>query len=164
VQPYGAIGVGLAALVAYGLLRPALGSPRTPSVSSLALSRGQAVFVRGPTGRSLLIVQGRADARGLVDGVADHLAPWEHKLDRVVVLDPGAERALGLTLARYPTDQLTRAGPPLRLDLGAGQSLTVSSIATDGELVVQVVPGASVAEGEPRSGPTTFAARPGSAN
>ncbi len=152
LAPYWVIGFGVAALAVVGLTRPT----GRASVSQLALSRGQAVFVRGPTGRTLLIVQGSADAQGLVNAVADHLAVWEHKLDQVVVLDPGAERALGLTLARYPADQLTRAGPPLRLDLGADQSVTVAS--TNGRLSV------SVAASEARLAPTTFAARPGSAD
>jgi competence protein ComEC len=165
LRPYGAMGAGLVALAVFGVMRPTLGASGRPSVSPLTLSRGQAVFVRGPTGRTTLIVQGRADARGLLSGVADHLALWEHKLDQVIVLDPGAERAVSLTLARYPTDQLTRAGPSLQLDLGAGQRLSVSSTSADGQLSVRVeAPGASDAEGRPRSGPTTFAARPGSAD
>jgi competence protein ComEC len=154
LAPYWLLGVGLTALAVLALTRP---SSRA-SASQLELSRGQAVFVRGPGGRTTLIVQGSADARGLADDVADQLAVWEHKLDHVIVLDPGAERAVGLTLARYPADQLTRAGPPLRLDLGADQRLTVATAGSSNRLLV------SVAAPEPRSGPTTFAARPGSAN
>jgi competence protein ComEC len=154
LTPYCLIGLCFAALAAFGGMRP---SGRA-SVSPLPLSRGQAVLVRGPTGRTTLVVEGSADGRALADDVAAHLAVWEHKLDRVVVLDPQAERAIGLTLARYPADQLTRAGPPLRVDLGAGQSLTVAS--AGGRLEVSIAAAASA----PRSGPTTFAARPGSAD
>ncbi len=162
LRPLGAMGVGLAALAALGVLRPALGASGRSSVSPLTLSRGQAVFVRGPTGRTTLVVQGPADGRGLVRGVADHLALWEHKLDQLIVLDPGAERAVALTRAHYPADQLTRAHAPLWLDLGAGQRLLVSS--EDGRLSAQIDPAVLLAEAGSRSGPTTFAARPGSAD
>jgi competence protein ComEC len=164
LRPYGGVGVGLAAVAVLGVMRPAPGAAGRASVSPLPLSRGQAVFVRGPAGRTTLVVEGRADARGLVSGVADHLALWEHKLDQVIVLDPGAERALGLTLARYPADHFTRAGPPLWVDLGAGQGLVVSSTSADSPLSVELESRVAAAEGGPRSGPTTFAARPGSAN
>jgi ComEC/Rec2-related protein len=128
------------------------------SIAPLALSRGEAVFVRGPTGRTALVVRGSADGRALAQDVADHLAVFEHKLDRVIVLDPGAEKALGLTLARYPADQLTRAPAGTQLNLGAGQLLTVAS--TGGRLAVTIAP----AETRPTSGLTTSAARPGSAD
>jgi hypothetical protein len=154
LTPYCLIGLCCAAVAAFGGMRHF----GRASVSPLALSRGQAVFVRGPTGRTTLIVQGSTDGRALVDDVAAHLAVWEHKLDQVVVLDAAAERAIGLTLARYPADQLTRAGPPLSVDLGAGQSLTVAS--ASGRLEVSIAASAAA----PRSGSTTFAARPGSAD
>jgi hypothetical protein len=131
------------------------------SVVRLPAGRGEAVFVRGPTGRTALVVQGSADGRAVASGVADQLAVWEHKLDQVVVLDPGAERAVRITLARYPTDQLTRAGPPFELDLGAGQTLAVTS---SGERLSVAVVAVPVAAAGPTSGPTTSAARPGSAD
>jgi ComEC/Rec2-related protein len=124
------------------------------SIAPLPLSRGEAIFVRGPTGQTALVVRGSADGRALAQDVADHLAVFEHKLDRVIVLDPGAEKSLGLTLARYPADQLTRAPAGAQLDLGAGQLLTVAS--TGGRLAVSVAP----AETRPTSGLTTSAARP----
>jgi competence protein ComEC len=154
---WGLIGTSICALALIGLLQP---DGRT-SVSELALSSGQAVFVRGPNGRTTLVVEGGpggAGGRALASGVADHLAVWEHKLDQVIVLDPAAERAVGLTLSRYPADQFTRAGPPLRMDLGARQFLTVTT--TDGRLQVSVAASAPALT----SGLTTFAARPGSAD
>jgi len=130
---------------------------RQSGVTPLALGRGQAVFIRGPTGRTALVVQGSTDGRLLVDQVADHLAVWEHKLDLVIVCDPGAERAVGLTLARYPADQLVRGTPASqRLNVGMGQALSVTS--AGGQLAV------SIAEAVPTLAPTTSAARPGSAD
>jgi hypothetical protein len=123
----------------------------------LALERGQAVFIRGPTGRTALVVQGSTDGRVLVEQVADHLAVWEHKLDLVIVRDAGAERALGLTLARYPAEQLVRdTSASARLDVGATQTLSITS--PGGNLSVSIV------QADPTSAQTTSAARPGSAD
>jgi competence protein ComEC len=128
-----------------------------PAVMPLALERGQAVFIRGPTGRTALVVQGSTDGRVLVEQVADHLAVWEHKLDLVVVRDAGAERALGLTLARYPAEQLVRdTSASARLDVGATQTLSITS--PGGNLSVSIV------QADPTSAQTTSAARPGSAD
>ncbi|MBV9579397.1 MAG: ComEC/Rec2 family competence protein [Chloroflexi bacterium] len=137
--PAGLISACAVALVLLLLMRPG----GQVAVSSLSLGRGEAVFVRGPTGRTTLVVRGNADARALADAVADHLDVWEHKLDQVIVLDPGAQKALGLTLARYPADELTRAPPDSQVDLGAGQTLTIAS--DGGRLAVAVAtPGARV--------------------
>jgi ComEC/Rec2-related protein len=149
------LGACLGALTLLNFMRP----DGRASVTRLAAGDGDAVFVRGPNGRTALIVQGSANGRALADAVASQLAVWEHKLDQVVVMDPSAERAVGATLARYPTDQFTRAGPPFRLDLGAGQTLVVAS--SGGRLAVSVV---AVSEARLTSGPTTFAARPGPAD
>jgi competence protein ComEC len=148
-------GIGAACLGAAAVLSLTRGDGRL-SITRLPLSAGQAVFIRGPTGQTTLVVTGRADSRALADRVADHLALWEHKLDRVVVLDPGAEKALGLTLARYPADELTRASSAAQVPAGPGQTLTVAS--ERGQLLV------SAPEPGPTSGPTTSAARPGSAD
>jgi hypothetical protein len=149
------LGACLGALTLLSLMRP----DGRVSITRLAAGRGDAVFVRGPSGRTALIVQGAADGRAVAAGVAGQLAVWEHRLDQVIVVDASAERAVGTTLARYPTDQLTRAGPPFRLDLGAGQALTVAS--SRERLAVSVV---AVSEVRPMSGQTTSAARPGSAD
>jgi hypothetical protein len=110
-------------------------------VDQLTVDRGQAVFVRDPAGRAALVVRGRPDAVSLANQVAEHLAVWEHKLDVVVVADANASRAVALTLARYPADRLIQlATPQSRVDVGSGVLIDL------------------------RSGPTTSAARPGSAN
>jgi hypothetical protein len=116
-------------------------------VETLRLGQGQAVFVRGPSGRNALVVLGRADAIALVNQVADHLLLWEHRLDDVVALDASAEASLGVTLARYPAGELIRGAATL--DLGGGQTLSASAL--DGRIAIQSL----------RSGLTTFGARPG---
>ena len=139
-------------------------------IEGLALNRGQAIFVRAPNGRTALITFGRADAGALASQVAEHLAIWEHQLDDVVALDQSAEQALGLTLERYPALQRMRATAPVRLDLGDGAKLTLRVV--DGQL--RVAAGSASAspmdaaraefERASTSVPTTFAARPGSAD
>jgi hypothetical protein len=123
-------------------------------IESLSAGAGEAVFIRGPTGRTALLVSGRADAIAVVNHVAGHLAVWEHRLDSAVVLDSSAERAVRLTLARYPAAELIQARTPTRLDVGGGAVIDVTSV---GGRV-------SVAVAELRSAPTTSAARPGSAD
>jgi len=103
--------------------------------------------VRGPTGRTALVALGGGSATQLVGGVADHLMVWEHSLDQVVSFDARATSALSTTLARYPTQDLVHAQSAVRLDMGGGQILEVSSAA--GQLVATT------------SGLTTSAARPG---
>jgi competence protein ComEC len=112
----------------------------------LAVGRGEAYFARGPTGRSALIVAGRADAVALETQVADHLAIWEHKLDAVVAADSSAHRALIPLLQRYPPDQLVENASGTPVQLGSGDDLSVGE--TNGRLVLST------------SAPTTFAARP----
>jgi hypothetical protein len=122
-------------------------------VEPLALPRGQAVFIRGPTGHTALVVVGSPSPNGLASQVADHLAVWEHHLDAVVALDPQAEAALGPTLARYPPARSVVVSElPLKVDVGGAQTLQIAD--TDGQLVVA----------ELRSAPTTSAARQGSAS
>jgi competence protein ComEC len=121
-------------------------------VDRLALERGEAIFIRGPTGRTVLVANGRVDAHVLIEQVADRLAVWEHKLHTVVALDARAERALALTLAQYPADQVVGPGADMRVDLGGGRWLDVS--AADGRV--------SLNHATTRSGPTPSAARPGS--
>jgi ComEC/Rec2-related protein len=119
----------------------------------LALDRGQAVFVRGPTGRTALIVAGKAPATTLVDQVAGHLAVWEHSLDAVVTLDAQAQSAVGLTVERYPAMQ--------RIDLPASSDTRVYAAATALD-VSYAENRLSVVVAAPTSGPTTSAATPGS--
>jgi hypothetical protein len=98
-------GVCLVGAAVCGMLRP----DGEVHIDPLAVPGGQATFVGGPTGQTALIVSGRPDGAQLVSQVAGHLAVWQHKLDRVVALDATSERALRLTLDRYPADQLIRA-------------------------------------------------------
>ena len=134
-------------------------------VERLSLARGEAVFIRGPTGRTALVVRGPAEAPSLVREVAGHLALWEHKLDAAVQLDASAGKALTLTLSRYPADQqLVLSGNDTArqitlqgtgdVDLGGGAVLEVAR--PDGRV--------SVRYRRLTSGPTTSAARPGSAD
>jgi hypothetical protein len=140
-------------------------------VDRLALERGEAIFIRGPTGRTALVANGRIDTRVLVDQVADRLAVWEHKLHTVVALDARAERGLALVLAQYPADQVIGPGADMRVDLGGGRSLDIS--AADGRVSLDFartprgvhedyVRTASEGYARTTSAPTTSAARPGS--
>jgi competence protein ComEC len=94
-------------------------------VHSLAQTRGEAVLIRGPTGRTALVVGGRLDGAQLAAQVADHLDVWEHRLDAVLQLDSDAQAGLGLTLARYPAAQQLDAATDARLDLGGGAALDI---------------------------------------
>ena len=93
-------------------------------VQRLTQARGEAVFIRGPTGRTLLVAGGRLDGVQLATQVADNLAVWEHRLDSVLLLDPDAQAGLGPALARYPTEQLD-AAVDARLDVGGGAALDI---------------------------------------
>jgi competence protein ComEC len=119
----------LAAMALLQLVRP----DGRLHIQPLNAGRGEAVLIRGPTGRTALIVGGRADAAMLAGQVADHLALWEHKLDSVLGLDPAAETSLGLTLARYPADQRLSADRDERIDLGGGAVLDVYAHAPDSQ-------------------------------
>jgi competence protein ComEC len=107
-------------------------------VDALSAGRGQAVLIRGPTGRTALVVAGRVDSAMLASQVADHLAVWEHRLDSVLPLDSAAEAGLASTLARYPADW--RINAPIedeRIDLGGGAAIDTYSSAADGQAVAQ---------------------------
>ena len=126
-------------------------------VQPLRVSRGQAVFIRGPTGYSALVVSGQPSPTLLASQVAQNLAVWEHQLNLVVALDSNAQNALGQTLGRYHADQLLvqpNGDAPHRLEVGRGTAIDVWSVR--GQL--------RVALDDPKSVPTTFAARPGSAD
>jgi hypothetical protein len=97
----------------------------------LNAGRGDAVFIRGPTGHSTLVVGGRVDAAMLAGQVAEHLALWEHKLDNAINLDAAADAGLGLTLAHYPADQRLNTEQDARIDLGGGAALDVYAYAPE---------------------------------
>ena len=130
--PTACIGTCLGAAMLLSLVRP----DGRVHVETLGAGPGQAVFIRGPTGRTALLVAGRADAVSLVTQVSSHLAVWEHRLDAVLALDQAAAKAVSLTLTRYPAEQLIQARTPTRLDIGGGAAVDVTS--TDGRLSVNV--------------------------
>jgi hypothetical protein len=125
-----------AACLAAAVLLTLVRADRRASIEPLGLSSGQAVFIRGPTGRTALVALGHADAAALAAAVADHLAPWEHHLDEVAVLDPAADQAVALTLTRYPAERLVQARSGVRLDLG-WEPLEAAAVA--GQLAVRAV-------------------------
>jgi competence protein ComEC len=94
-------------------------------VDRLDAGGGDALFIRGPTGRTALVVGGKLDASRLASRVAEHLALWDHKLDSLVRLDSAADPGLGLTLSRYPADIVLDANRDARIDLGGGAVLDV---------------------------------------
>jgi hypothetical protein len=94
-------------------------------VQTLMQARGEAVFIRGPTGRTTLVVGGRLDGVSLATQVAGCLAVWEHGLDAVLQLDPDAQPGLGPTLAHYPAAVRLDAAADARLDVGGGAVLDV---------------------------------------
>jgi hypothetical protein len=130
MRPAAFIVASVSAAALLGALRP----DGRLHVDPLRLSRGQAVFVRGPTGRTALIVLGSADAQALDRQVAAHLAVWEHRLDDLVVLDSSAARAVGLMRARYPPVRFIQATPAARLELGDAQAVEVRVV--EGRLAV----------------------------
>jgi ComEC/Rec2-related protein len=140
-----------ACLVAIGLLKAVQPDGRL-HVQALDAGRGDAVFIRGPTGRTLLVVGGRIDAALVAAQVAEHLAVWEHSLDGVVRLDPAAEAGLSLTLARYPPAQRLDVDADARIDLGGGAALDVYAASP---AVTAAEPGVTAAE------PGVTAAEPG---
>ncbi|HET6319894.1 MAG TPA: ComEC/Rec2 family competence protein [Chloroflexota bacterium] len=89
----------------------------------LSVAPGEAVLLRGPTGRTALVASGRVDRYALVGEVAERLALWEHGLAAVVPLDADAEARLGPMLERYPAEQLLAPMTDQRLDLAAGAVL-----------------------------------------
>jgi competence protein ComEC len=118
-----AVGV-CTSLLAVGTLHM-VGPDARLHVEPLSAGRGQAVLIRGPTGRTALVVAGRVDSALLVSQVADHLAVWEHKLSAALALDAASDAGLGPTLARYPADQRISADHDDRVDLGGGAVLDV---------------------------------------
>jgi competence protein ComEC len=120
------------ACVAAGALLFALKPDGRLHVDRLDVGTGDAVFIRGPTGRTALVVGGKLDAARLAGQVAEHLALWDHKLDSLVCLDATADAGLGLTLARYPADRFLRADSDARIDLGGGAALDLYATARPG--------------------------------
>jgi competence protein ComEC len=153
LRPLGLAGVCLLSAATLQCLRP----DGQLHVERLDLPRGQALFVRGPTGRTALVVLGSTSSSVLAAQVAEHMRVWEHRLDVIATLDEPASAALGPTLARYPAGQIigSRDGKPIELRTGDGQLLYFAAV--DGRLSLESV-------GVARSAPTTSAARPGSAD
>jgi len=89
-------------------------------VQPLAVAPGQAVLLRGPTGRTVLIGRGPLNARALTDEVAASLALWEHGLDAAIDLDDEAATRFEPTLQHYPAQTRLHADQDARVDLGGG--------------------------------------------
>jgi competence protein ComEC len=92
-------------------------------VEVLAVAPGQAILIRGPTGRTALVAAGRVDARALASQVSDRLAVWEHGLHAAIDLDPDAAARLELTLERYPAQERLDGSHDGRVDLGGGAAV-----------------------------------------
>jgi hypothetical protein len=123
--PAGAV----AACIVAGALVYASTPDGSVRVERLSVGSGQAVFIRGPTGRTALVVGGKVDAARLASQVADQLAIWEHKLDCLVRLDPTVDASLGLTLARFPAESRLTADRDARLELGGSAVLDIYAAA-----------------------------------
>src|SRR4029079_15825569 len=67
-------------------------------VDRLYVAPGEAVLIRGPTGRTVLVGRGRLDGFRLPAQVGQRLAVWEHGLYAAVSLDDEAAARLGTTL------------------------------------------------------------------
>jgi hypothetical protein len=136
-------------------------------VHALDVAPGEAILVRVPSGRTVLLAGGRLNAHALAAEVADNLAVWEHGLGVVVALDSAAETRLRLTLERYPAEQLVDAHSIERLDLGGGAVLDLypgpSAAVSFGQEWVRLIGDPPAPDGtEPglRSARTTSAATP----
>jgi len=131
-------GACLAACLAAGVLLQLIRPDGRLHVQRLAQTRGEAVFIRGPTGRTLLVVDGRLDGAHLADQVAECLAVWEHRLDAVLELDPSTQTGLSFTLGRYPAEQRLDAADDARLDLGGGAAVDVYGSAAQATPAVSI--------------------------
>jgi len=131
-------GACLAACLAAGVLLQLIRPDGRLHVQRLAQTRGEAVFIRGPTGRTLLVVDGRLDGAHLADQVAACLAVWEHRLDAVLELDPSAQTGLSFTLGRYPAELRLDAADDARLDLGGGAAVDVYGSAAQATPAVSI--------------------------
>jgi ComEC/Rec2-related protein len=89
----------------------------------LAVAPGQAVLIRGPTGRTALVASGRLDRYALASAVAERLAVWEHSLGAVVPLDAEAEARLAPMLDRFPAETMLHPDVAERVDLEGGAVL-----------------------------------------
>jgi len=131
-------GACLAACLAAGVLLQLVRPDGRLHVQRLAQTRGEAVFIRGPAGRTLLVVGGRLDGAHLADQVAECLAVWEHRLDAVLELDPSAQTGLSFTLGRYPAELRLDAADDARLDLGGGAAVDVYGSAAQATPAVSI--------------------------
>jgi competence protein ComEC len=102
-------------------------------VEPLAAGRGTAVFVRGPTGQTMLVIDGRVDDYALTAAVSRQLNLWEHDIGTLVVLGATtqadaasaspANNLLPSLNARYPPRKRLDDSQDARLDLGGGAVL-----------------------------------------
>ncbi|MGI9146964.1 MAG: ComEC/Rec2 family competence protein, partial [Chloroflexota bacterium] len=118
-------GVCLLACVAATVLLQVVRPDGRLHIVGLPVGRGEAIFIRGPTGRTALVVGGHPDGVQLTRQVADCLAVWEHKLHAVLQVDAESQAGLGLTLARYPAERQLDVSEDARVDLGGGAALDI---------------------------------------
>jgi hypothetical protein len=119
--PLAAAGLSVLGLLLLVLVRP----DGLLHVDRLDVAPGEAVLIRGPTGRKVLVARGRLDGFRLAGQVGGRLAVWEHGLYAVVSLDADAEARVTATLERYPAEQHLDGYADQRLDLGAGAVLDI---------------------------------------
>ncbi len=153
--------VAAAAVLALALVRP----DRQLHVTVLAAGQGQAVLVRAPDGRTVLVSGPNLDARGLASLVGDRLNVWERSLYAVVVLAPDQEAGLAEVLRRYPAQRRLSGEGDARLELGGAALDVFSSSAGEpsvavsfGEVWVPLVGLPPVPTVVPDRGPPTAAA------
>ncbi|MBV9172543.1 MAG: ComEC/Rec2 family competence protein, partial [Chloroflexi bacterium] len=110
---------------------------------------GEAVFIRGPTGQTALVVVGRVNGVAVLSELQATLPVWEHGIDTLVVLDPAADSGVGSVVERYPARQVVNTETDVAL--GGGARLGVdpavhSATLTSGASVLTIPGGLS---GEP---------------
>jgi ComEC/Rec2-related protein len=128
------VAVPLAAALGLWVVRP----DGRLHVYLLQSGRGQAALIRGPTGATLLVLDGTVDGRALPDQVGASLPAWEHTLGGVVTLAPDRPAGLGELVRRYPP-AVALGADDARLDLGGGAAV---------DLYASPGPGAAVRYGD----------------
>jgi len=100
------------------------------SVEPLSVGRGQALLIRGPTGKTALVVSGRIDGRVVARQIAERLPVWEHGMHAVLALDEESHTGVEAALERYPAAAHVSPDVDGRVDLGGGAVLDIYADAT----------------------------------
>jgi hypothetical protein len=95
------------------------------SIEPLPVGRGQALLIRGPTGRTVLVVSGRVDGRVVARQIAERLPVWEHGIHAALALDEESHTGIEAALERYPAAAHVSPDVDGRIDLGGGAVLDV---------------------------------------